>query len=92
MPAKKTVPKQRAENPNIPLEAWATKFAFGHDYFNDLGRYGIKDSDRDAVERAWAYYGKTFLDHWHVIRETFFPGENAADDPWALTTFGNPRK
>lgn len=93
MPVKRRLPKTRATRPEAPLDAWATFFAFGRDYFNDLGPYGIDVSDRATVEAAWAHYGHAYLAHWPVLRQTYFPGESVDADgqPWALTALGDPR-
>jgi hypothetical protein len=60
------------------------RFAWGHDYLDDLAALGLPDDPgvwREATREAWAAYGDDFLSR----RSPDTP------EPWALRTYGDPR-
>jgi len=88
MPRRQRQAKRRA-SPEAELEAWATLFATGHDFFSDLKEWGfVRESfapgtaARAAAPEAWKRLGRIFLDRGL--------GDAFNGEPWALKQFGEP--
>ncbi len=88
MPVKRRISKRRV-SPDVEVEAWATLFATGHDFFCDLKEWGfVRESfapgtaARAAAPEAWARLGRIFLDRRM--------GDGFNGEPWALKQFGEP--
>jgi hypothetical protein len=65
-------------------EAWAMKFASGHDYLDCLAALGMPNDPEvwdKATREAWAAHGEDFLSR----------RSPDAPEPWALRTHGDPR-
>jgi hypothetical protein len=79
MPMKRRISKRRA--PEAP--AWATFFACGWDFFDDLRDFGMTEAEAaEVAEDAWRQHGAAFMASWQ-------PQPNRAL-PWAAEQFGVP--
>ena len=87
MPVKRRTPKRRT-NLAAELEAWATYFDCGHDFFNELPRIGVdcersRGPERAVAEEAWHRLGARYLADPE-------PKLKPHSELWALKEFGEP--
>ena len=88
MPVKRKRSKRRVD-PVAEAEAWATAFASGHDFFNDLAPFGIEGAAiREAMPEAWSRLGKIYIDR--NLGAGFAPHD--AGELYALVTFWRPQE
>lgn len=88
MPRRQRQAKRR-NSPEIEAEAWATLFATGRDFFDDLKEWGFRrelfapgTAARAAAPEAWKRLGRIFLDRGL--------GDGFLCETWALKQFGEP--
>ncbi len=83
MPVKRRISKRRV-SPDAEVEAWATAFATGWDFFGDLKPFGLETYDqiREAAPEAWKRLGRIFLDRRM--------GDDFNGPNWALEQIGEP--
>ncbi len=88
MPRRQRQAKRRV-SPEAEVEAWATLFATGHDFFSDLKEWGFEielfdpgTAARAAAPEAWKRLGRMFIDRGL--------GDAFNGETWALRQFGEP--
>ena len=90
MPAKQRASKRRT-SPAAELEAWATLFECGYDFFGDLEPFGFgpgsDQAARAAAGEAWQRLGFAFMAAWNQ-RQHHPAGRQT---PWAAEQFGLPK-